>query len=317
MMVRLRDFVETKEHWIFSVVDYYCGGGARCLLRYVPGPDGERVRDGIRYKKMGFDEAYAFIRENRPEYIDGVMVVPFGDVMKHYQPHDGLVRILDTDRRAKKMVEALKGVEFESMGITGSKLVGLGAETSDVDFVVYGTEWYKARDALQRAIAARKIDAIDEAGWEKIYKKRKPELSFEEFYLHERRKGNRCLLDGVLTDLLFVRSWDQIGPRVPIGHSLGIKTITARVTDAEFAFDSPAIYQVRHPEIKAVLSFTHTYAGQALAGETIEACGRMEEYPDGRVLVIGTSREPKGEWIKSLTLLEKAEKNKNAGLKRP
>lgn len=304
MKVRLRDFVETKEHWIFSVVDYYCGDGVRCLLRYIPSPEGERTRGGIRFKKMGFDEAYAFIKKEKPGYIDGVMVVPFEDIVKHYQPHDGLIRIVNSDRRVKKMVDVLHGVNYDCMGITGSKLVGLGAETSDVDFVVYGREWYKARDALQRAIASGKIDSISEAGWEKIYKKRKPELSFEEFYLHEKRKGNRCLLDGVLTDLLFVRSWDQIGPRICIGKNLGMETITAIVTDAEFAFDSPAIYHVGHPEIKTVLSFTHTYAGQALAGETIEARGKVEEGPEGKVLVVGTSREPKGEWIKSLTLLE-------------
>jgi hypothetical protein len=304
MRVRLRDFIETREHWIFSVVDYYCGDGVRCLLRYVPDPGGERTRDGTRFKKMGFDEAYAFVKKEKPEYLDRVMVVPFADVARHYQPHEGLARIVNSDRRVKKMVDALEGVDFSCMGITGSKLVGLGAETSDVDFVVYGKEWYKARNALQRAIASGQIDGIDEAGWEKIYRKRKPELSFEEFYLHERRKGNRCLLDGVLTDLLFVRSWDQIGPRIGIGESLGMETITAKVTDAEFAFDSPAIYNVEHAEISAVLSFTHTYAGQALAGETIEARGIVEESPDGKVLVVGTSREPKGEWIKSLTLLE-------------
>ncbi len=308
MKVRLRDFIETKEHWIFSVVDYYCVGGVRCLLRYVPSPDGERVREGIRFKKMGFDEAYAFIKEHKPGYLDRVMVVPFEDVARHYRPHEGLARILGSDSRAKKMVDALEGVDFDCMGITGSKLVGLGAGASDVDFVVYGREWYKARDALQQAIASGKIDGIDEAGWEKIYKKRKPELSFEEFYLHERRKGNRCLLDGVLTDLLFVRSWDQIGPRICIGKDLGMETITAKVMDAEFAFDSPAIYNVEHPEIAAVLSFTHTYAGQALAGETIEARGKVEEGPDGKVLIVGTSREPKGEWIKSLTLLDKSNK---------
>jgi len=308
MKVRLRDFIETKEHWIFSVVDYYCGEGARCLLRYVPGPDGERERNGIRYKKMGFDEAYTFIKKERPEYINGVMVVPPEDIMVHYQPHDGLARILGSDPRVKKMTDALSGVDFNSMGVTGSRLVGLGAESSDVDFVVYGQEWYRARDALHKAIATGKVDGIDEAGWEKIYKKRKPELNFEEFYLHERRKGNRCLLDGVLTDLLFVRSWDQIGPRVCIGNDLGMKTITTKVMDATFAFDSPAIYEIDHPEISTVLSFTHTYAGQALAGETIEARGRLEESADGKTLVIGTSREPKGEWIKSLTLLEKQKK---------
>ncbi len=308
MKVRLRDFVETREGWIFSVVDYYCGEGVRCLLRYIPGPEGERVRNGITYKKMGFDEAYAFIKKEKPEYIDGVMIVPPEDITAHYQPHDGLLKILGSDSRAKKMVNALSGVDFNCMGITGSKLVGLGADSSDVDFVVYGKEWYKAREALQVAINAGKIDRIDEAGWEKIYKKRNPELNFEEFYLHERRKGNRCLLDGVLTDLLFVRSWDQIGSRVCIGEDLGMRTITAKVTDAEFAFDSPAIYNVEHPEISTVLSFTHTYAGQALAGETIEARGRVEKSADGKTLVIGTSREPKGEWIKSLTLLENNKK---------
>lgn len=304
--VRLRDFVETKEHWIFSVVDYYDAEGVRCLLRYVPSPEGEREKDGIRYKKMGFDEAYAFIREHKPEYINGVMVVPKKDVVSHYQPHEGLMRILDQDPRVKQMVDALAHVDINCIGITGSKLVGLGAESSDNDFVVYGKTWYQARDELQKAIADGRIGGIDEGAWEKIYKKRKPELTFEEFYLHEKRKGNRCLLDGALTDLLFVRSWDQIGPRVPIGRDMGKLTITAKVTDATFAFDSPAIYEVDHPEVKRVLSFTHTYAGQALAGETIEACGKLEETPTGKHLVIGTSREPKGEWIKSLTLLEKA-----------
>jgi len=310
MKARLRDFIETWEDWIFSVVDYHNEDGAHCLLRYVASPDGERVRNGIRYKKMGFDEAYEFIRQRRPDYIRGVMVVPDDDVYRHYEPHLGLRGILDSDHpdvRVKKMVKALEGVPMADMGITGSKLVGLGAGTSDVDFVVYGESWFQARDLLQKAIAAGVIDGIDEAGWQQIYAKRKPELSFDEFYVHERRKGNRCLLDGALTDLLFVRSWDQIGPKVPVGKSLGTRMITAKVTDARFAFDSPAIYEVEHPEVRRVLSFTHTYAGQALAGETIEACGKLEETPEGNQLVIGTSREPKGEWIKSLTLLGQVE----------
>lgn len=303
MKARLRDFIETRDNWIFSVVDYHHEDGVHCLLRYVASQEGERVRNGVRYKKMGFDEAYDFIRQRRPDYIKGVMVVPDGDVCRHYEPHRGLMDILDSDARVRKMVKALNGVPMEDMGITGSRLVGLGAETSDVDFIVYGDSWFKARDLLQKAIAAGLVDAIDETGWMKIYAKRKPELSFDEFYMHERRKGNRCLLDGALTDLLFVRSWDQIGPKVPIGRNLGMKTITAKVTGARFAFDSPAIYEVEHPEVSRVLSFTHTYAGQALAGETIEARGRLEETPEGKNLVIGTSREPKGEWIKSLTLL--------------
>lgn len=301
--VRLRDFIETKEHWIFSVVDYHNENGIRCLLRYKPDAAGERARDGITFKKMGFDEAYAFIKKEKPEYIDGAMIVPHQDVKYTYRPSEGLMNIIKTDTRVKKMVNALGNIELCNMGITGSKLVGLGGESSDVDFIVYGKSWYRARDMLQKAIADGRIDGIDEEGWKKIYNKRKPELSFDEFYVHEKRKGNRCLLDGVLTDLLFVREWDQIGQRIPIGKDHGMRTFVAKVTSADFAFDSPAIYQVEHPEISCVLSYTHTYAGQALAGETIEARGRLEESPFGKVLVVGTSREPVGEWIKSLTLL--------------
>ncbi|MGB3944925.1 MAG: DNA polymerase subunit beta, partial [Methanothrix sp.] len=60
------------------------------------------------------------------------------------------------------------------------------------------------------------------------------------------------------------------------------------------------------PEIPVILCYTHTYAGQAVPGERIEASGVVEETVDGKRLVVGTTREAKGEWIRSLTLLEKA-----------
>ncbi|HQJ62015.1 MAG TPA: DNA polymerase subunit beta, partial [Methanothrix soehngenii] len=78
------------------------------------------------------------------------------------------------------------------------------------------------------------------------------------------------------------------------------------VTDCEFAFDSPAIFRLDHPEVKEILCFTHTYAGQALPGERIEAKGVLEETANGLRLVVGTTREARGEWIRSLSLLEKA-----------
>ena len=55
-----------------------------------------------------------------------------------------------------------------------------------------------------------------------------------------------------------------------------------------------------------MLSFTHTYSGQALAGEVIEAAGVLEVHGDERWLVVGTCREPVGEYIRSRTLLESA-----------
>ena len=163
------------------------------------------------------------------------------------------------------------------------------------------------------AIAAAKINSkagsiedIDDAMWQRIYEKRIPEISFDEFILHEKRKGNRGMVDGTYFDLLFVRDWDQIKEPMQRGKDVGTMKIEAKVTNVDFAFDSPSVYKVDHDEIEHVLSYTHTYAGQALVGEVIEAQGVVEQVGEIKRLVVGTSREPKGEWIRSLTLLEKS-----------
>lgn len=307
--VRLRDLVETKDRWIFSVLEYGGGDdGVRCMLRYVPSPEGDRERNGLRFRKVGFEEANALVQRERPEYLKGAMVVPFDDIAVHHKPHDGLLRILDSDRRVRMMVDTLiaDDIDVRQMGITGSRLAGLDNDESDVDFIVYGNDFYRARVAVARAIASGRIGALGAEDWEQAYERRNPELDFEEFCLHERRKGNRCLLDGALTDLHFVRSWDQVGARVEMSEKLGVRTITAKVSGVSFPFDAPVCYEVEHPEISRVLSFTHTYAGQAFAGETIEARGWVEQFTDGMALIVGTSREAKGEWIKSLTLLGRA-----------
>jgi hypothetical protein len=88
------------------------------------------------------------------------------------------------------------------------------------------------------------------------------------------------------------------------GKVLGKIEIEAQVTDASLAFDSPAVYEVEHKSVRRVLSFTHTYSGQALEGETMEACGICEQHGDELWLVVGTTREARGEYILSKTLLE-------------
>jgi len=52
--------------------------------------------------------------------------------------------------------------------------------------------------------------------------------------------------------------------------------------------------------VSEVVSFTPTYAGQAVVGETIEASGWLEVDSVGaRRVVVGTSREGRGEWIRT------------------
>ena len=67
-------------------------------------------------------------------------------------------------------------------------------------------------------------------------------------------------------------------------------------------FDYPARYRLDHNEIVEALSFTPTYNGQAFTGETVEISGVLEESGDGcRRIIVGSSREAPGEYIKVLS----------------
>ncbi|KAF5415578.1 MAG: hypothetical protein C5S49_05640 [Candidatus Methanogaster sp.] len=146
--------------------------------------------------------------------------------------------------------------------------------------------------------------------WRHIYAKRVPEISFEEFLTHELRKGNRGMIGDTYFDLLFVRDWDQLPVTQERGADLRRCSLTARVLNADLAFDSPAVYEIDHPVVSKILCYTHTYAGQALAGEVVEARGMMEDVRGQKRLVVGTSREPVGEWMRSLDLLNANRKMK-------
>lgn len=257
--------------------------------------------DGTRYKKLGFTEAQELM-QSYGCYSRGLCAIPFEDVREVKHPYEHVQRSADT--AVEHIVNVLEryGVSRRKMGVTGSRLVGLETETSDIDFVLYGrSSFAHARHALRSAIQSGEMPPIDMDMWRRVYRKRSPELSFGEFVLQEKRKWNRGMIGTTYFDLLFVRDFDEITVE-PLGIDDGYATIRAKVTGAEYAFDSPAIYEVEHETIQKVLSYTHTYAGQAFEGEVIEARGLCNR-GDVTRLIVGTTREARGEWIKSCTLL--------------
>ncbi|MHC1579264.1 MAG: nucleotidyltransferase domain-containing protein [Candidatus Alkanophagales archaeon] len=337
--LRIRDFVTTREGWIFSVVRYELPGDAviKSLLRYVPDERGDRVsKDGRRFRKLSFEEARDFLRERKPEYLEGV---PRSSISEVLLPSVRIKEVAAADASIGEVYDFLRGagVQPSKIGITGSYLCGLQKDDSDADFVIYGRRNF---ERVRAAICESDELKLDDATWRRIYEKRRAELSYEEFLAHELRKCNRGLLrrpqrpqrpqhprrpqrhggcgygggrggegEEVRTyfDVLFVRDWGELRrlrrEDVERGEPLRHEKIIARVRNAEFAFDNPAIYEVEHETVDKILCFTHTYAGQAFEDEVVEARGVLEKYGDELRLVVGTSREPRGEWIRSLSLL--------------
>jgi predicted nucleotidyltransferase len=303
--IRLRDFIEDRDGWLYAVSAYDNAERVGCVLRYAPDPAGERQRrSGERYHKFDFDEAYEHIRRHKPEYLDVMHRVPICDVRRVYRPQAEFPIVIARDPRVGALQRIL-GLPRGYIGCTGSLLVGLGAASSDIDLVAYGDAWFAGQKRLQAAIGGGEVSALSDEMWRTVYAKREPEIRFDQFVLHERRKWNRGVIGGTYFDLLFSRSYDDIAT-VPIrkGRVLGLTQIEATVTDTSHAFDSPAIYEVEHEQVSRVLSFTHTYSGQAVPGEVIEARGVLEQHDDEYWLVVGTTRTARGEYILSRTLLE-------------
>jgi predicted nucleotidyltransferase len=303
--IRLRDFIEDRDGCLYAVSNYDNADRIGCILRYVPDADGERTnRAGRRYHKYDFAESFDWVREHKPEYLDSVHRVPYCDVVRIYKPEEEVGRVAARNVRVARLLSHFD-LSPGSFGCTGSLLCGLENDASDIDLVVYGDAWFVAQHQLRRLVETGVIPGMSTAMWRKVYDKRVPEISFETFVLHEQRKWNRGEFEGTYFDLLYTRAYKNLDA-VPSGAGkvVGRATIEAMVTDASLSFDSPAIYAVDHDEISRVLSFTHTYSGQALAGEVIEAKGVVEEHGDERWLIVGTTREAKGEYIVSKTRLE-------------
>ncbi|MFA4861853.1 DNA polymerase subunit beta [Methanoregula sp.] len=302
--VRLRDFISDPDGWLYAVSTYDNRESVGCVLRYVPCEDGERVHpSGRRYRKYDFEEAYEMVRQHKPRYAGLLHRVPYQDVKTVLKPDLELGRIVSAHPRVKKLV-ALIGLPEGTVGCTGSLLCELENGLSDIDMVVYGRHWFSAQALVRQGIRDGKIEGLSEDMWRKVYEKRKPEIPYDTFVLHEQRKWNRGQIEGTYFDILYTRSYEDIRA-APSGKGtvIGRKTIEAKVTDASLSFDNPAVYEIEHESVSRVLSFTHTYSGQALAGETIEACGVCEQHGNEQWLIVGTTREARGEYILSRTLL--------------
>lgn len=307
MPIRSKDFVETREGLIFAVlVDGTEDGRYLCFLRYL------RIESG--YLKLDTAEANRLLAAGFSRYLfhsqtrdADLHAVPPEDIIRHHRPVERLRQIIRTGPRdpiERKLVTVAKllernGVSPAQVGITGSLLIGAQTPSSDIDLVIYGrADFHRVREIIRQAVLNETLDPLDEAQWLEAYRRRGCSLSFGEYLWHEKRKFNKASWSGTKID--FSLNSGDPDPQSEVRHrKIKPAEITALITDDRRAFDHPAVYRISHPEIHAIASFTPTFAGQAISGETINARGMLEE-SDSRTrrLLIGSSREAPGEYIK-------------------
>ena len=180
--VRVRDFIYTTDDLYFASTNYiHPEDRIISFLRYIPDPEGDREKNGKRYRKVGSEEAYTYLRENHPDYLYfcdvtnvEMMGVPLEKVERIIKPEKrllGLKKTFESGGEVKnpELISKLMdiadffhfkaGIEYENLGISGSILPGLQKDdVSDLDFVVYGLDNHRQAIAAFKEYKGGKVD---------------------------------------------------------------------------------------------------------------------------------------------------------------
>ena len=300
-----KDYVSTSEGLIFAVVTPGIEDGrVLCFLRY--------QRHGEQLRKHSSSSANRLLLERFPQYLFHSKArdvrchaVALDSVQHHYRPLEfqpccpagNGSRALQV-RIASWLVNRF-GELGSQVGISGSLLLGAQTDQSDIDLVAYGRAGFEqARRIVGKQIQTGIFQELDTDQWYRTYERRGCALSFEDYVRHELRKLNKFVIEGVKVDLSCVAQ--PPADAILAGRKLGRTAIRGYITNDSHGFNSPAMYELRHPTVARILVFTPTYVGQARHGEFVEAAGWLERAGDHQRLVVGTSREAAREYIRVL-----------------
>ncbi|MHA2340021.1 MAG: nucleotidyltransferase domain-containing protein, partial [Candidatus Hodarchaeales archaeon] len=311
------DYIETKKtNLIFDVKGLLHPNDRKiCFLRFYPHPEGDRIRNGIKYKKVyNLDERYSLLNNNFPKYLffskeldiktQGVYI---NDIKEIYTPRDCLQEISETrnlsnlEKRSINLCELFinKGnISIDSIGITGSVMVGLNKEDSDIDIIIYGTEtslkFQKIlMDIFEVSNQLRKYN-LDEYKSHYSWRVGGSDISFKEFMKTEQRKLHQGKFHQHDFFIRYIKSSEDWNDNYYDYQYKNYGRIQAKalVTDSKDSLFTPCSYKINAvkilnkeptlPEvnpknISEINSFRARFCEHAKEGETVLVDGKLEK----------------------------------------
>lgn len=324
-----------RQRYRFLPRDYIQTQDGSCWAVVAAGAEQGRVLTWLRYiryegslHKLGTSAACEHVAQHCPAWnfnsrsMDArVHGIPVAAIQQHFTPSSFFdqetsaspgepLRALCEDLRSMLCEEferhailpAKRGIDPAQFGVTGSTLLGVQHIDSDIDLVVYGlANMQYCRQGMQMRMATGEVEPLSSEQWRLTYERRGCALSFDQYRWHEQRKWNKFLFRGIRVDLTCIDAPHEA--TIPPGRKLAQVELTARVTDSTWAFASPAVYEIQCEDeaycgVTTLIATTPTYAGQALSGERVRFAGWLEQCDGFQRVVVGSSREAQGEFIK-------------------
>ncbi len=308
MHIRPKDYVAVNDELFFAVVsDIQEDERVLTFLRYIKDEKGMHklsTKKAQKYIEGSFPD-FAFHSQYADIELHGI---PLKSISCIYRPEETVIKLQDMDNPdaiqadAKKMIQLLvdAGIEKKNIGITGSLMLDSQNPESDIDMVVYGRDiFFKIRTLIRQYIETGALSDLTHTDWEDAWQRRDCELNIDEYKKYEKRKFNKCVCGNTKVDFTMIPLAGEAVDENRQFKKLYKENIIANVIDDTFAFDFPARFYIDHDMIEQVVVYTATYIGQAEKGDKIEVAGYLEEDIDGnKRLVVGTSREATGEYIR-------------------
>jgi predicted nucleotidyltransferase len=180
----------------------------------------------------------------------------------------------------------ISGISSDTIGVTGSQLVGLSTKGSDIDLVVYGMEaGRKLFNALSDASCLS--SALQRYSGDELVHHAKFRWGDQNQMLStlvdiEQEKVLQGLYDSRDFFIRLVKTPSELGWRYgeSVYRNIGIKTVRCCIVDDSDSIFTPCRYVVESkdiPELREIISYRGRYTEHGKNGMWIDVRGRLEE----------------------------------------
>jgi predicted nucleotidyltransferase len=312
------DFIETiRDNLIFDVKGLlHPKNKIICFLRYFPDHNGNRMRNNIKYSKIyELEQRFNFLRKNYPEFLfysthlnrelQGVNIKDIKQIFKPKNCYKNLKSASNLTPLQQKaiglcnyLIDNSQLTDYD-VGITGSIMVGLENENSDLDLIIYGTKvgliiQNQLKELYQKKNSPIRKYNLKEFGNHFEFRAGGASISFEDFMRSERRKLHQGKYYDTDFFIRYIKSPEDWGGKFSnyIYNDCGRIKLKAEIIDSTNSIFTPCVYKIKPIKFLTILPSTKivnlnqiyeitSYRGRfcehAINGEKVCIEGKLEK----------------------------------------
>lgn len=311
-------FVKTLDNLVFEVKGVvHPSDRTIAYIRYVPDVVSPESISGLR-KIYDLHEREEYLKKYHSEYLwfseaHGriLQAVPHKRVKQILDPVEHLAVLRenssDLSSATTNLVDLLleyTNIDRQNIGVTGSQLVGVARETSDIDLIVFGkimcnkfyrrlSETYDEIPRLER-YQGELLNEHVKFRWGDL-------VRYQKFLLEiEKKKILQGVFRGHQFFIRLVKHRQEINEIYGqmVSENLGTLEVQCKITDDQNSIFTPCIYQVEssgYPELMRIISYRGRFTEHVLANQIVNIRGKLESVVDSSTgekyhqLVLGES----------------------------